>query len=97
VPVAWETLRPRVALGRLLSAELTSDLGCVIGHWVYRDMLLQFIDEGTTAVPDRRCIGADHAMHEFGDGDGRDGDLDLAEGLPDERQQFFHRLPLPFR
>jgi len=26
----------------------------------------------------------------------RDGDLDLAEGLPDGRQQFFNRLPVPF-
>lgn len=86
----------RNALGRLFSAELARDLGRALSHGVYRNMLLQFIDEGAAAVSDFRRFGANHSMHEFGDGHRRDGDLDLAEAPPDERQQVFDRLPLPF-
>src|ERR1017187_10405661 len=57
--------RERDALGCLLSAELAGDFRCVVGDGVHRDILLQFIDEGTARRSDLRSVGAHHAMHEF--------------------------------
>ena len=65
--------------------EVARDFARALGHRMHRNVLLQLINEGAAAETDLGRIGANHAMHEFGDSDRRDRDLDrdldLVEGL----------------
>jgi hypothetical protein len=45
-------------LSRLLLTKLAGDFRCTVGDGVYRDLLLQLIDEGAAVLPDLRCAGA---------------------------------------
>ena len=60
-------------------------------------MLLQFIDEGTTAVPSFECIGAGDAMSEFRHRDGGNGNVNFAIGSKEGPKKFFDRLFLALR
>jgi hypothetical protein len=47
------------------------------------------LGEGSTTLPDLRRVGSFHTMHEFGQRDGGNGNLDFAKELPDFSQELF--------
>ena len=67
------------------------------GYRLDRHMLLQFINQGTTAVTSFEGIGAGDAMSEFRHRDGGNGNFDFAIGLKNTPKKFFDRLILALR
>jgi hypothetical protein len=62
--------RQRDAPGRLLSTDLTGNLGCAVGNRVHWDMLLHFVNERAAGMPDLWRVRANYAVHEFRKGHG---------------------------
>ena len=77
-------------LGGLFAADLARKFAGVLGHGMYGDMPLQLIDERPPALAESQGIGTIDPMHQLGQGNGTQRDLNLSEELLQMLKKLLH-------